>query len=98
MLHPLVERTSEDLDGMLDGFVKCVVTRSRGPPIRLSEPETRISDAWFSRKDLYCESAGEKIQFIADDDGLEKNFIDCAYFFTKKVIVRTIGYTITLKA
>ena len=31
VLHPLVERTSEDLDGMLDVFVKCVVTRSRGP-------------------------------------------------------------------
>ena len=26
MLHPLVERTLEDLDGMLDVFVKCVVT------------------------------------------------------------------------
>ena len=26
--HPLVERTSEDLDGMLDVFVKCAVTRS----------------------------------------------------------------------
>ena len=31
VLHPLVERTSEDLDGMLDIFVKCVVTQSRGP-------------------------------------------------------------------
>ena len=28
VLHPLVERTSEDLDGMLDVFVKCVITRS----------------------------------------------------------------------
>ena len=45
-----------------------------------------------------CQSAGEKIQFIADDDGLEKNFIDCACFFTKNVIVCTIGYTVTLKA
>ena len=32
VLHPLVERTSEDLDGMIDVFVsQCVVTRSRGP-------------------------------------------------------------------
>ena len=45
-----------------------------------------------------CQSAGEKIQFIADDDGLEKHFTDCAYFFTKNVIVRTFGYTVTLKA
>ena len=31
VLPPLVERTSEDLDGILDVFVKCVVTQSRGP-------------------------------------------------------------------
>ena len=31
VLHPLVERTSEDLDGMIDVCCECVVTRSRGP-------------------------------------------------------------------
>ena len=40
VLHPLVERTSEDLDGMLDNVSSL---DHEAPPIRLLEPETRIS-------------------------------------------------------
>ena len=51
VLHPLVERTSEDLDGMLGNGSSL---DHEAPPIRLSEPETRISDPLFSGKDLHC--------------------------------------------
>ena len=69
----------------------------RGNSLTTNEP-SRNAFAMLLCRWKGCQSAGEKIQFIADDDGLEKNFIDCAYFFTKNVIVRTIGYTVTLKA
>ena len=69
----------------------------RGNSLTTNEP-SRNAFAMLLCRWKGCQSAGEKIQFIADDDGLEKNFIDCPYFFTKNVIVRTFGHTVTLKA
>ena len=44
----------EDLDGMIDVFINVSSLNHQGPPIRLLEPETCISDPQFSRKYLYC--------------------------------------------
>ena len=56
VLHLLVERTLEDLDGMIDVFVNVSSLDHEAPPICLSELETRILDPRFSGKDLYCVS------------------------------------------
>ena len=46
----LVERTSEDLDGMLDVFVNVSSVNHEAPPIRLSELEICILDPGFPEK------------------------------------------------